>query len=103
MKSYRIKNTSDVAIKFTIINKDNKQEDHIMYPGEEREMEKLCDSSISFAEPVNISFRQKKAISKKFKLGTKIVKEMKEGVKGLDIPDDFVLLKIKALAKKHDY
>lgn len=99
MKNNRIKNTSDVAVKFTII-KDKKKEDHILYPGEEREMEKLCGSSISFVDPVNISFRQKKPVSEKFKLGSKVVKEMKEAVKGLDIPDNFVLLKVKDIAKK---
>jgi hypothetical protein len=96
MTNYCIKNTFDKPIKITI-NKDGKKEDLILLPKEERVMPKLAGAKVEFEEPVNISFRHKEPVSKRFKLGTKVVKDMQEGVVALNIPDEFVLLKIKDL------
>lgn len=60
-------------------------------------MEKLAGAEVTFPQAMNISFRARKPISKKLKLGTHVAKELKEGVTSLTLPSEFVLLKVKDL------
>lgn len=94
MTNFQVTNTSKSPVKFTL-TKQGTKEDHILYPGDLREMPRLAGGHIDFDKEVDITFRQKKALSDKFNLLTKVVKEKQSAVKGLDLPDLFTLLKIK--------
>lgn len=94
MTNFVIANTSKSPIAFTL-SKDGKKEDVTLLPGEKREVPRSAGSHVDFKAPVDISFRQKKAISEKFNLITKVVKEVQKEVTGLDLPDLFTLLKVK--------
>lgn len=103
MSNYQIKNSSEKAIKFTVIRKAKNdtdveqylKEDIILHPKEQREMSKLAGARVEFAAPVDFTFRQKKAIFEKIGLISKVVKEEKKNVKAAELPPLFTILKIK--------
>lgn len=94
MSHFKITNTSGKAISLRIQKEENGAwEDLILLPGILLEMPRLANTHVAFGCAVDISFREK---SKKA-LFNGIKKTVFKNVKSLDLPDDFVLLKIKEL------
>lgn len=97
--SFQLKNTADAGICITCTKMNDSgsstKEDILLYPGDALTMPTLAGSHLNFATPVDITFRQKKAIAEKLSFVTKTVKEVQKDVISLDMPSTFVMLKIK--------
>lgn len=105
MVNYQVKNSCDKAIKFTMIRKIKNErhedvqikEDIIILPKSVRELTKLSGATIIFTCPVDITFRQKKALTDKLSLITRTVKESLDMVTSAQLPSIFTILKIKKI------
>lgn len=102
MTNYQLSNTSGKAVGLTIVRSTldgskeaTIKEDIILYPGTTLELPKLAGAHIDFHSAVDFTFRQKKAISEKFNIINKVVKEVQSGVSSVDLPAHFVMLKVK--------
>lgn len=102
MTNYQLSNTSDKAIGLTIVRKvldgtkeSTIKEDIVLYPNTVLDLPKLAGSHIDFHSNVDFTFRQKKAVSEKFNIINKVVKEVQSNVSSVDLPAHFVMLKIK--------
>lgn len=98
MTNYKIKNSTDKPIALTLTTKEGAKEDHILAGKEEREIPKLAGAHVDFPVPVDITFRQKKSINGNFKLISQVSKDSKKAVMALDLPNIFIMLKIKAIS-----
>ncbi len=94
MSHFKITNTSGKAISLRV-QKPGKDvwEELILLPGIMMEIPGLAGAHVSFGCAVDISFREQ---VKKL-VGSGVKKTMYKGVQSLDLPSDFVLLKIKEL------
>jgi len=102
MTNYRLKNTSDKAIKLTVkrtVKEEDRErelvEDYHVFPNEEISLSKLGGAHVDFGSNVDYTLRQKKALSEKFTFLVKTVKEKQENVNSVDLPELFTLLKVK--------
>lgn len=93
MAKNQIKNTSSSAIKFTL-RKEASEEEHLLLSGQVLQMDKLAGSYIEFFTLVDISFRQKKQVINGLNIN-KVVKDTKTKVKSLELPAEFIELKVK--------
>jgi len=89
--SYQVANTSDKAICFTMTDIHGNKEDISLYPNNKRTLDRSSMAHVDFHAPVDFTFRQKH----KGMIMTKTKKEFKEKVLSVDLPTEFVLLKIK--------
>jgi len=92
--SFQLKNTADAGVCITYTAAETKQ-DILLYPGDVLTIPQLAGSHVDFGAPVDISFRQKKAIAEKLTFMTKTAKEVQKDVVSLDLPATFVMLKVK--------
>lgn len=102
MSNFQIKNSCDHPIRFTVIKGDQKY-DVIMYTDETRVMPELASSRIDFAFVADVNLRIKKPIFQKVSLIAKIVKSEQAKVKSVELPDTFVMLKVKKSMEDADF
>ena len=89
-----IKNSTEKPVRI-LIKRDSTSEAFIIYPKSQKEMSKLAGAILQLPIECDLTLRYKKIVPGGFALMAKVIKSEYFKVKELQLPDVFMILKIK--------